>query len=335
MAVRHEVWQVRAAAARVAALTRTESLALDLAKDAEPNVRTAVLRALTTMGSDARLPAAIGALEADDLQLVLTAAEILKKERLAALATSGVDATVVKAVQDALARLTTADREPSRSTRIELLARLAEWASPSDVDLQAALRGYLKGVDPFVAAAAADTLGVLTGTRPTAEPTRRPLEQPTVDELQNMRKALAGGASDVHLCMSDGTAIKVVLHPDDAPLTVARFLQRARADYYNGLTFHRVVPDLEVAGGSPGANDYSGYRRFWPDEVSPVSNAGGWMGLWSQGRHLGAGQFFMTMTLTAQRHRDTFFARATGADSVMEGAVIREVTVGRTGSPCR
>jgi peptidyl-prolyl cis-trans isomerase B (cyclophilin B) len=335
MAVPHNVWQVRAAAARVAALTRTESLALDLLKDAEPNVRTAALTALTTMGSDSRLPAAIDQLETDDYQLLLTAAEILKKERLGPLASSGVDATVVSRLTDALKRLTAADREPSRVVRVELLARLAEWASPSDLDLQSLLRGHLIDVDPFVAAAAADTLGVMTGTRPAPDPTRRPLEQPSVDELQNMRKAIAGGASSVALCLSDGTTIRVVLDPDDAPLTAARFLQRVRDKYYNGLTFHRVVPEVEAAGGSPGANDYSGYRRFWPDEVSPVSDGTGWMGLWAPGRHLGAGQFFITTSHDTPRHRFTFFGRAPGAASVMEGAVIREVTVGRSMRPCQ
>jgi peptidyl-prolyl cis-trans isomerase B (cyclophilin B) len=335
VAARHEAWQVRAAAARVAELTRTESVAIALIRDDEPNVRMAALSALASIGSDARVAAALEALAADDVQLVLTGAEILKKGRLDSLASPGLADAVYGESKAALVRLTARDYEPSRDARIELLARLGETGGTSDVELNF-LRVYLKDTDPFVAAAAADALGALTGTRPSPEPTRRPLEQPTDDELRNLRKAV-GGASAVVIWLDDGSDVPMRLSMADAPLTAARFVKLARAGYYNGLTFHRVVADVHMAGGSPKANDFSGDRRFWPAEISGVSPSDGLVGHWTGARHTASGQFFIAaVSAPASKYQYTFFGRACVAERVMTGALIREISISRvgTGSAC-
>ena len=300
VAAHHESWQVRAAAARVAELTRTESLAIALMRDGEPNVRMAALSALAMMSSETRVAAALEALADDDVQLVLTGAEILKQGRLASLASPGLSEAVYGESKAALVRLTARDYEPSRDARIELLARLGETGGTSDVELTF-LRKYLKDTDPLVAAAAADALGVLTGTRPPPEPTRRPLEQPTEDELRTLRKAV-GGASAVVIWLDDGSAIAMALRMADAPLTAARFVKLAQAGHYNGQTFHRVVADVHMAGGSPKANDFSGDRRFWPAEISGVSPGAGSVGHWTGTRHTASGQFFIaTVSAPASR----------------------------------
>ena len=323
----HDVWQVRAAAARVAEHTRNQDLASRLAGDKEPNVRTAALDALARMGSPARVPAAIAALDADDVQLVLTAAQILKKERLGALAGQGIGADGWNGLAHALMRLTAADREPTRDARAEILARLAEWGSPTDAELQYAFRGYMKDSDPVVAAAASDALYTLTGERAPARPARRPIEQPTEDELSMRRK----NPPPVHIWLSDESIMAVSLAWDLAPLTAARFVRLAEAGYYNGLTFHRVAPDVLMAGGSPGANDYAGYRRFWRDEISPGAAGGtmGLVGLSAPERHAGRAQFFITSAPVPRLMSEhTFFASACVSPKLMEGTVIRQVTVG-------
>jgi peptidyl-prolyl cis-trans isomerase B (cyclophilin B) len=338
LAERHEHWQVRARAARVAELTRNEELGSRLARDREPNVRTAALEGLAKIGSPARVPAAIAALAGDDVQLVLTAAQILKKARLGPLADQGIGAEGWNGLALALMRLTAADHEPTREARVELLARLAEWGSPSDVELQSAFRGFLKDLDPAVATAAADALFAQTGERVRPTPTRRPIEQPTEDELRSLRVSVSAGHSAVHLWLSDGSIIEIRLLMDRAPLTAARFFRLAESGYYNGLTFHRVLPDLMMAGGSPGANDYAGYRRFWPDEITPGAGelTVGLVGMPARERHTARGQFFITTGPDSARVGDfTVFGRACVSPKVMEGAVIREVTVNKKVIACQ
>ena len=47
---------------------------------------------------------------------------------------------------------------------------------------------------------------------------------------------------------TDRGPIKVELYPDKAPLTVANFVNLARRGFYDGLSFHRVIPDFMVQG---------------------------------------------------------------------------------------
>src|SRR3546814_14568656 len=50
---------------------------------------------------------------------------------------------------------------------------------------------------------------------------------------------------------TDRGPIKVELYPDKAPLTVASFANLARRGFYDGLSFHRVIPDFMIQGGCP------------------------------------------------------------------------------------
>ena len=51
--------------------------------------------------------------------------------------------------------------------------------------------------------------------------------------------------------MRDGGIIKVELYPDIAPISVDNFVKLASKGYYNGLTFHRVIPGFMIQGGDP------------------------------------------------------------------------------------
>lgn len=57
--------------------------------------------------------------------------------------------------------------------------------------------------------------------------------------------------SKVKFEMEDGTIFTVELYPEYAPKTVENFLQLVNSGFYNGLTFHRVVPGFVVQGGCP------------------------------------------------------------------------------------
>ena len=53
------------------------------------------------------------------------------------------------------------------------------------------------------------------------------------------------------ITLDNGNTIKIEFFPNDAPKTVENFVTLAKKGFYNGLTFHRVVPDFVVQGGCP------------------------------------------------------------------------------------
>ncbi|HES59456.1 MAG TPA: hypothetical protein ENO18_03405, partial [Caldithrix sp.] len=52
--------------------------------------------------------------------------------------------------------------------------------------------------------------------------------------------------------------IQIELYPDIAPYTVNSFLSLVNKNFYNGLTFHRVVPDFVIQGGDPTGSGWGG-----------------------------------------------------------------------------
>jgi peptidyl-prolyl cis-trans isomerase B (cyclophilin B) len=53
------------------------------------------------------------------------------------------------------------------------------------------------------------------------------------------------------ITLDNGKQIRIEFFPDDAPKTVENFVTLAKKGFYNGLSFHRVVPDFVVQGGCP------------------------------------------------------------------------------------
>lgn len=65
----------------------------------------------------------------------------------------------------------------------------------------------------------------------------------------------------VRIVMKNGDAMLVELYPDDAPITVANFKQLVTDKYYDGITFHRIVPGFVIQGGDPDGDGYSNNDR--------------------------------------------------------------------------
>ena len=60
------------------------------------------------------------------------------------------------------------------------------------------------------------------------------------------------------ITLDNGQAIRIEFFPEDAPKTVENFVTLAKKGFYDGLTFHRVVPDFVVQGGCPKGNGTGG-----------------------------------------------------------------------------
>jgi cyclophilin family peptidyl-prolyl cis-trans isomerase/HEAT repeat protein len=117
-----------------------------------------------------------------------------------------------------------------------------------------------------------------------------------------------------------------------APSTVLRFARLAQAGYYNGLTFHRVVPNFVIQGGSPGASEYIGDSPFMRDEVGLWPHVRGSVGISTRGRDTGDAQIFVDLVDNPRLDHDyTVFAQVLNGigiiDQVLEGDVIERIEI--------
>ena len=64
-------------------------------------------------------------------------------------------------------------------------------------------------------------------------------------------------------------AIRVRLTPEQTPVTVANFVNLAKRGYYDGLSFHRVIPDFMIQGGCPEGSGRGGPGYRFADEIVP------------------------------------------------------------------
>ena len=62
----------------------------------------------------------------------------------------------------------------------------------------------------------------------------------------------------VRITMDSGKTIRLKLYPEIAPVTVENFLDLVKKGFYNGLTFHRIIPGFMIQGGDPSGNGTGG-----------------------------------------------------------------------------
>jgi len=120
--------------------------------------------------------------------------------------------------------------------------------------------------------------------------------------------------------------IVVELNPKAAPGTVANFVTLAREGFYNGLTFHRVIPDFVLQGGDPRGDGWGGpgYAIRSEDNIVPFTT--GSLGMATSGKDTGGCQFFITHS--PQPHLN---GRYTVFGQVLEGQDIADkIQVGDT-----
>lgn len=78
---------------------------------------------------------------------------------------------------------------------------------------------------------------------------------------------------------TDRGKMTLELFPDVAPKTVARFTELAKKGFYNGLTFHRVVPKFLVQGGDPAGDGSGGSGSKIPAEFNERKHVAGTVGM--------------------------------------------------------
>jgi len=110
--------------------------------------------------------------------------------------------------------------------------------------------------------------------------------------------------------------IHVELYADKAPITVANFVNLARRGYYNGLSFHRVIPDFMIQGGCPEGSGRGGPGYRFEDEVKTgLRHEKGVLSMANAGPGTNGSQFFITHVATAWLDgKHTVFGKVVNAD---------------------
>lgn len=89
---------------------------------------------------------------------------------------------------------------------------------------------------------------------------------------------------------------RFVIKPSSAaPLTASYIAGLAGANFYKGLSFHRIVPDFVVQGGDPRGDGWGGADRLNPDEFQMHSHSRGTVGIATAGKDTGSCQFFVNL----------------------------------------
>lgn len=102
--------------------------------------------------------------------------------------------------------------------------------------------------------------------------------------------------------LATGGEVVIDLFDQDAPNTVANFEKLANEGFYNGLTFHRVIPGFVAQGGCPRGTGTGGPGYTINCEINPNKHERGTLAMAHAGRNTGGCQFYICYE--AQPHLD-------------------------------
>ena len=128
--------------------------------------------------------------------------------------------------------------------------------------------------------------------------------------------------------------IVVDLFAGQAPMTVENFVNLARSGFYDGTTFHRVIPGFMAQGGDPTGTGRGGPGYQFGDEFHPELRHGGpgVLSMANAGPNTNGSQFFITYAATPHLDdRHSVFGQVTGGIDVLRS--IRERDPGRDTQP--
>jgi cyclophilin family peptidyl-prolyl cis-trans isomerase len=113
--------------------------------------------------------------------------------------------------------------------------------------------------------------------------------------------------------------IELELFDDDAPKTVANFRKLASEQFYDGIIFHRVIPDFMIQGGCPQGTGTGGPGYTFEDEINPRKVVRGALAMANAGPDTNGSQFFIVTADSAPwlDGKHTVFGRVSaGMDAV-------------------
>ena len=135
---------------------------------------------------------------------------------------------------------------------------------------------------------------------------------------------------------TDKGTMEVEFYDKDAPKTVANFVKLAKAGYYNGLKFHRVIPDFVIQGGCPKGDGTGGpgYKIDCELDGDNQYHDRGVLSMAHAGRNTGGSQFFICHSRRNTAHLDrnhTCFGKVVDGleviDDIRQGDLIKKITI--------
>ena len=130
--------------------------------------------------------------------------------------------------------------------------------------------------------------------------------------------------------------MKVNFFEEDAPNTVANFVKLASSGFYNGLTFHRVIPSFVIQGGCPKGDGTGGpgYKIDCETQGNNQYHDCGVLSMAHAGRNTGGSQFFICHNRDNTKHLDrqhTVFGKVVEGleviDAIRPGDKILSITI--------
>lgn len=141
--------------------------------------------------------------------------------------------------------------------------------------------------------------------------------------------------SKVEIVTNKGT-LKVELYDDATPNTVKNFKDLIQKNFYDGLTFHRVIPDFVVQGGCPDGTGTGGpgYSIDCETDADKQHHEKGVLSMAHAGRNTGGSQFFICHSRQNTQHLDgkhTAFGKVYEGldiiDEIAQGDVMEKLTI--------
>jgi cyclophilin family peptidyl-prolyl cis-trans isomerase/HEAT repeat protein len=297
------IWQLRLYAARAAAQLEDRAALEKLARDEDDNVREAAVDGLRKIAGHDADAVYVSGLARNGYQIV----------RISAMALEGTPRPdqAVPALKAAWQRLIVEGHDNSHDARDAIAKTLTSvGAGPGGIGV---------GADPRVGPGQRDAAGRTRGSAPTQSDLN-------ADDLRRL------AAPRARVTIRGIGTFEFALFTAQAPAAVLRFAHLAEAGYYNGLTFHRVVPNFVIQGGSPGATEFIGDASFMRDEVGLWPHVRGAVGISTRGRDTGDAQIFVNLVDNPRLDHDyTVFAQVLNGieivDQILEGDVIERIEI--------
>lgn len=141
---------------------------------------------------------------------------------------------------------------------------------------------------------------------------------------------------DKALIYTEKGVMEAELYHDDAPGTVKNFVNLAQRGFYDGLTFHRVIPDFVIQGGCPKGDGTGGpgYQIDCELDGEKQYHDRGVLSMAHAGRNTGGSQFFICHSRNNTAHLDgnhTCFGKVVSGldviDEIRQGDIINKIEV--------